>query len=641
VRTVWAVVFSTIKSDSVEDFTNNELSWKLLVADVAIVSTDDINIRHVQAASIRVTTEVQANSRSEADEISRRLMAACNSTNEAWQPDLGQCEYPFKISTRPVAAPSPPTPPSAPPPSSLPDASNTMIIAVCLSIGLLLLLLLLYICWRRSIFARCGMPYKPLGEHFLTSALNVRLYTSKGSTPTRLDSECNFNAPAKGSFAVSRLGIVRDAPTREQRRRISVAVNRERYKAYAAAGTKALRISSSSIEPNAGLYDKHSGRRGLSFSARSDSCSTPRRFTLFGVLGTSATATESNSESSHSDYSPGRKKAMSIEDKAATEVRQQAIAYSQRARLRSREERKSTRASPRGHAESAPTSPIKADLEHKPSFMNAQRQLLVDLKKIDSTVDVERILGEEKTPPPGFIEYSPRQEAHTWLSRVMAETLAMEGEQERKGDPQKALARARGSPRSSPRGSPRSSPRGSPRSSPRGSPRGSPRVADGRAEKLARARLAKTSAPSTLVQMGNPDDLFHAAAASYAQNHRLNSRVTGCNGLDASTSAHSEARTLNMPLSPGPWDSMSRIRAEGVPVWEDPTKLAAQRELEGMVADVAEIERPLSSRRLSPAKATPVTDSTAEPPATPDNYLVDMDRVTAAASNAGAAFTFG
>ena len=34
-----------------------------------------------------------------------------------------------------------------------------------------------------------------------------------------------------------------------------------------------------------------------------------------------------------------------------------------------------------------------------------------------------------------------------------------------------------------------------------------------------------------------------------------------------------------------------------VPVWEDPTKLAAQRELEGMVADVAEIERPLSSRR--------------------------------------------
>ena len=64
---------------------------------------------------------------------------------------------------------------------------------------------------------------------------------------------------------------------------------------------------------------------------------------------------------------------MSIEDKAATVVRQQAIAYSQRARLRANKNRKSTRAG--GRAVSEPVDARAATLERKPSFMRAQRQV--------------------------------------------------------------------------------------------------------------------------------------------------------------------------------------------------------------------------------------------------------------------------
>ena len=56
----------------------------------------------------------------------------------------------------------------------------------------------------------------------------------------------------QGSFAVSRLGFVRNAPTREQRRHISEALNKERYRARAAAGIRALEISRRSIDPTAG-----------------------------------------------------------------------------------------------------------------------------------------------------------------------------------------------------------------------------------------------------------------------------------------------------------------------------------------------------------------------------------------------------
>ena len=38
--------------------------------------------------------------------------------------------------------------------------------------------------------------------------------------------------------------------------------------------------------------------------------------------------------------------------------------------------------------------------------------------------------------------------------------------------------------------------------------------------------------------------------AIFAQNHRLNSRVPGSDGLDPTTSALFEARTLNVPLPP-------------------------------------------------------------------------------------------
>jgi len=591
------VTFSTIKAQTVDDFKSSEEQWRTFVADLTELEAASILVLGVEAASIKVTTEAQADSRAAADEVARKLEAACD--NEALQAKLGQCLKPFSRYLRYLSAPSPPPPilPPLPPssPGAAPSKDNSAALAAGLTVGLLLLLVIVaYVCWRRDMLARCGLPYAPnIDERFdsLKSALNVRLYAARGATPTRLDADCNFNAPAKGSFAVSRLGLVRGAPSREQRRRITDATNKDQYGVRAAAGVRALEISKSGIEPAVGICVK-SPRRGLK---RTDSI--PRRGgKSSSSKGGGDLSTEPYSETTDSARSDspefGRKNGMSVEEKAALEVRQQAMGYSQRALMRARKERKGER----GRAVSEPAA-HGSPLERKPSFMRAQRELLNDLKKIDSNAvtqaDAETILGE----PPREDNRSPKALAHDWLSRAMAASLVAEEEQEH-GDPQKALARARG------------------RHTTGGAEGGGGALARARAAKNTTSesgdkpgrtlsfkrklsftrRSARDSSPSKLSALalsprGTPSDrtksllgamrsnsfsrslsftrrtrsfgrkskqaraptqaeLLRAAAASYAQNHRLNSRVPGSDGLDPTTSALFEARTLNVPLPP-------------------------------------------------------------------------------------------
>jgi len=555
--------------------------WRLFIANLTALQIGDIRIVGVHAASIRVTTEAQASSSAEADEITRRLMAACNSTDEALRARLGRCEYPFSTTERLVFAPAPP-PPSTPAPSppSKSSDSSSVALAVCLTLGLLLLAFGAYICWRRNMFARCGLPYKPTRSEaleLLKAAFNLRFYMVQGATPTRLDDECNFNAPAKGSFAVSRLGIVRGAPAREQRRRITEAANQDAYGARSEAGLRALEISRSSIEPIAGVSARAraAARKGKS-SRRTDASGTE--------LDESGTESTRSASPEFWEF----KNATSIEAKAASEVRQQAIAYSQRARMRAQEQA-------RRRAASEPAGPHAAGLDRKSSFMRAQRQLLQDLQKIDSSVDIATILGEEqqqlqednkkKTPR------DSRDEAHDWLSRAMTASLMAEGPEGTPRANESALARARGR-------SAAAAPGSGDATSDRSKKLARARAAKGelgdrgrslsfkRLSSLVSGKLSRESLPDGARSPGRLSrgpsfertktmlagmrsnsfkrrfsknkassaasnaELLRAAAASYAQNHRLNSRVPGSDGLDPTTSALFEARTLNVPLPP-------------------------------------------------------------------------------------------
>lgn len=738
-----------------DEFNNVRDGWKSFIAKITRLQSEDILILNVQAASSRVTTEAQTETREKAEKVKSLLLEACK--NPALQPRIGACELPFApIKERYVAAPSPPAPPSSPAPPGVPNVdpaalssgSSTAVIAVCIILGVLLLFTGVYFCWRRNLFVRCGLPYKPLDESLVIckSALNLRFYTVRGATPTRLDAECNFNTPAKGSFGISRLGIVRDALPREQRRRIPASVNQDINAVRHNMGLRALEISKSAIEPMAGTCGKHAPRRGL---ARSESM--PRRRKSFGLGGTDASSTELNSESTRSE-SPefGRKNAMSIEEKAASEVRQQAIAYSQRARMRAREDRKSTRTRCRAASEPAHA----ADLERKPSFMKAQRQLLQDLQKIDSSVDIDTILGDTEATCK-LPERSPKQLAHDWLSRAMASTVVgEEGEHaQQRGDPKKALARARGHSATATLGS---------------APADTGAGSDDRNKKLARARAARQTpdvaergrslsftrsasriltrspslrrSPSLKRLSANADrtrtmvsemrsssfsrsmsfrrklsltgrkstvdktaaaekhpptqaELLRAAAASYAQNHRLNSRVPGSDGLDPTTSALFEARTLNVPLPPplistgeeddekeklaaeggegktseaaGPStptcssskkddeqqrvssahkrvgrakkDSVSRAKAAGAK--EDPTKITARRKFDSMAAEAVELAR---HRSFSRSRASMVGGEGLKPDGrgswvadtalTPEQHIVDIERLSTADS---------
>jgi len=553
---------------------------------------------------------------------------------------------------------------------------------------LLALLLLAYILWRRNYLARCGAPYSPIDEDsrlgHLKSALNIRLYSARGATPTRMDADCNFHAPAKGSFAVSRLGLVRGAPSRDQRRHISEACNKDNYGDHSESGLRALEISKQEIEP--GVHRKDRGRGAV---VRSNSMLVWQR-AMSEATASAATAT-SLSETERSD-SPefGRKNAMSLEEKAASAVRQQAVAYSQRARTRAREERMAGRVRCRGLSE--PARDEADEIERRPSFIHAQRELLEKLHDVDHNVNVAQLMGdaEAAADEAAAPAKSPKAQAHSWLSEVMAASLIadMEKEEAPKGDPQRALARARGRAASTPGSAP---------------PNMGRRLSFDRKQKLARARASKT--PSNAGELGRSNsfsrrmsaysggkasqsarslvssarslsfsrktgsaktaaatrtptqaELLRAAASSYAQNHRLNSRVPGSDGLDPTTSALFEARTMNVALPPplistgkdeagaarspreqqigqslsgggseggmpsatlttpvrnsisceassnarervsrARRDSASRARAAGVA--EDPTKEQARHKYEGMAAEVAEIAKRRSFSR--------------------------------------------
>jgi len=576
---------------------------------------------------------------------------------------------------------------------------------------------------------RCGYPYKATGEDsrlgHLKSALNIRLYYARGATPTRMDVDCNFNAPAKGSFAISRLGLIRGTPTRDQRRHISEAVNKDNYRDRAESGLRALEISKHSIEPMSGIYRKEKMRA----VTRSNSMMRRRRPSELSTVN----GTEPNSESTRSD-SPefGRKNAMSLEEKAAAEVRQQAIAYSARARARAREERNTSRA--RGRAASEPARDEANDLERKPSFMRAQRQLLEQLKEVDQGTNVAKLMGDEEADK-AAVQQSPKQSAHDWLSRVMAASLVADEGQDAGGDAgtrEKALARARaistpGPSRSFDRKQKLSRARAAKSPNDTGEERGRS-LSFSRTKSMLKGERTRSFVSSasrslsfestraamrrtlsfekgpakTPVEKAEPTqaDLLRAAASSYAQNHRLNSRVPGSDGLDPTTSALFEARTMNVALPPplistgkddggaaepesprvdpedgepfgmltppvrpsmasdasnsahervgrAKRDSVSRARAAGVP--EDPTKIQARHKYEGMAAEAAELAKHRSftrSSRVSVGSSDPAiqpdgrgswTSPETTPIAAPDHACeVDMDRVTAAAVTASA-----